>query len=66
MSPSFSPITKVGEQARRRSCQSPPLRGDDRQARGGWEETHAREWWHYTLEHEPFPKQRFDFPIAAE
>ena len=24
------------------------------------------EWWHFTLEGEPFPRQRFDFPIAAE
>jgi D-alanyl-D-alanine dipeptidase len=22
-----------------------------------------REWWHYTLEHEPFPHTYFDFPI---
>jgi D-alanyl-D-alanine dipeptidase len=27
---------------------------------------YAREWWHFTLEHEPFPKQRFDFPVTAK
>lgn len=27
---------------------------------------YAREWWHFTLESEPFPKQRFDFPVTAE
>ncbi|RWM29007.1 MAG: D-alanyl-D-alanine dipeptidase [Mesorhizobium sp.] len=26
---------------------------------------YAREWWHFTLQKEPFAKQRFDFPIAA-
>ena len=26
---------------------------------------YAREWWHFTLAKEPFPKQRFDFSIAA-
>jgi D-alanyl-D-alanine dipeptidase len=23
-----------------------------------------REWWHYTLKHEPYPSSYFDFPIA--
>jgi zinc D-Ala-D-Ala dipeptidase len=23
-----------------------------------------REWWHYTLKHEPYPNTYFDFPIA--
>ncbi|WP_224692403.1 M15 family metallopeptidase [Mesorhizobium sp. BH1-1-4] len=27
---------------------------------------YAREWWHFTLAHEPFQKQRFDFPVTAE
>ncbi|WP_245474401.1 M15 family metallopeptidase [Mesorhizobium sp. M2A.F.Ca.ET.042.01.1.1] len=26
---------------------------------------YAREWWHFTLAKEPFPKQRFDFPVTA-
>ncbi|PBB17583.1 M15 family metallopeptidase [Mesorhizobium sp. WSM4313] len=26
---------------------------------------YAREWWHFTLAKEPFPKQRFDFPVNA-
>ncbi|QKC82990.1 M15 family metallopeptidase [Mesorhizobium sp. NZP2077] len=26
---------------------------------------YAREWWHFTLSKEPFPKQRFDFPVTA-
>ncbi|RVC74334.1 D-alanyl-D-alanine dipeptidase [Mesorhizobium sp. M4A.F.Ca.ET.022.05.2.1] len=26
---------------------------------------YAREWWHFTLMAEPFPKQRFDFPVTA-
>ncbi len=24
---------------------------------------YAKEWWHFTLEHEPFPETYFDFPI---
>ncbi|WP_415830118.1 M15 family metallopeptidase, partial [Kibdelosporangium persicum] len=24
-----------------------------------------REWWHYTLENEPYPDTYFDFPIVA-
>jgi zinc D-Ala-D-Ala dipeptidase len=27
--------------------------------------SYEREWWHYTLEHEPYPDTYFDFPIAA-
>ncbi|TGQ69788.1 D-alanyl-D-alanine dipeptidase [Mesorhizobium sp. M00.F.Ca.ET.186.01.1.1] len=27
---------------------------------------YAREWWHFTLQHEPFAKERFDFPVSAE
>ncbi|MER8708226.1 M15 family metallopeptidase [Mesorhizobium sp. M1088] len=27
---------------------------------------YAREWWHFTLENEPFPKERFNFPVTAE
>ncbi|UVK46176.1 M15 family metallopeptidase [Mesorhizobium sp. AR07] len=34
--------------------------------RAGGFKNYAREWWHFTLEHEPFAKQRFDFPVAAE
>lgn len=26
---------------------------------------YAREWWHFTLAKEPYPKQRFDFPVTA-
>ncbi|TIT25088.1 MAG: D-alanyl-D-alanine dipeptidase, partial [Mesorhizobium sp.] len=26
---------------------------------------YTREWWHFTLTDEPFPKQRFDFPVTA-
>jgi zinc D-Ala-D-Ala dipeptidase len=26
--------------------------------------SYAYEWWHYTLEHEPYPDTYFDFPIA--
>lgn len=26
---------------------------------------YAREWWHFTLAGEPFPRQRFDFPVTA-
>ena len=26
---------------------------------------YANEWWHYTLEDEPFPDTYFDFPISA-
>jgi hypothetical protein len=24
----------------------------------------GREWWHYTLNYEPYPHSYFDFPIA--
>jgi D-alanyl-D-alanine dipeptidase len=27
-------------------------------------ESYDREWWHYTLKHEPYPNSYFDFPIA--
>jgi D-alanyl-D-alanine dipeptidase len=27
---------------------------------------YEREWWHFTLAKEPFPKQRFDFPVTAD
>jgi D-alanyl-D-alanine dipeptidase len=26
--------------------------------------SYEREWWHYTLGHEPYPDTYFDFPIA--
>jgi len=26
---------------------------------------YSREWWHFTLEKEPYPKTRFDFPVTA-
>jgi len=25
--------------------------------------THRKEWWHFTLRHEPFPDRIFDFPV---
>ncbi|RUV28871.1 MAG: D-alanyl-D-alanine dipeptidase [Mesorhizobium sp.] len=34
--------------------------------RAGGFRNYAREWWHFTLENEPFPKQRFDFPLTAD
>ncbi|SJM35946.1 D-alanyl-D-alanine dipeptidase [Mesorhizobium delmotii] len=34
--------------------------------RAGGFRNYAREWWHFTLENEPFPKQRFDFPVTAD
>jgi D-alanyl-D-alanine dipeptidase len=27
-------------------------------------EAYEREWWHYTLEHEPYPNTYFDFPVG--
>jgi D-alanyl-D-alanine dipeptidase len=27
--------------------------------------SYAREWWHYTLENEPYPDTYFDFPITS-
>lgn len=27
---------------------------------------YTKEWWHFTLNGEPFPKQRFDFPVTGE
>jgi D-alanyl-D-alanine dipeptidase len=32
--------------------------------RGSGFESYDREWWHYTLKHEPYPNSYFDFPIA--
>jgi len=26
--------------------------------------SYDREWWHYTLKHEPYPDTYFDFPIT--
>jgi hypothetical protein len=26
---------------------------------------YSREWWHFELADEPFPRQNFDFPIVA-
>ena len=26
--------------------------------------SYDREWWHYTLQDEPYPGTRFDFPIS--
>jgi D-alanyl-D-alanine dipeptidase len=26
---------------------------------------YEQEWWHFTLENEPFPDTYFDFPVAA-
>ena len=34
--------------------------------RAGGFKNYAREWWHFTLTKEPFPKQRFDFPVTAK
>ncbi|RJT41701.1 D-alanyl-D-alanine dipeptidase [Mesorhizobium waimense] len=34
--------------------------------RAGGFKNYAREWWHFTLSDEPFPKQRFDFPVSAQ
>ncbi|WP_292243533.1 M15 family metallopeptidase, partial [Mesorhizobium sp.] len=34
--------------------------------RAGGFRNYAREWWHFTLENEPFPTQRFDFPLTAD
>ncbi|MER9328284.1 M15 family metallopeptidase [Mesorhizobium sp. M0488] len=33
--------------------------------RAGDFKNYAREWWHFTLEHEPFANRRFDFPVTA-
>jgi D-alanyl-D-alanine dipeptidase len=33
--------------------------------RAGGFRNYAREWWHFTLQDEPFAKQRFDFPVTA-
>ncbi|TIT22159.1 MAG: D-alanyl-D-alanine dipeptidase [Mesorhizobium sp.] len=34
--------------------------------RAGGFKNYAREWWHFTLENEPFPRERFNFPVTAE
>jgi zinc D-Ala-D-Ala dipeptidase len=34
--------------------------------RAGGFRNYSREWWHFTLEYEPFPKQRFDFLVTAD
>ncbi|MER9654867.1 hypothetical protein NKJ26_15310 [Mesorhizobium sp. M0152] len=33
--------------------------------RAGGFKNYAREWCHFTLEHEPFANRRFDFPVTA-
>lgn len=38
---------------------------DEAMHAGGFR-NYAREWCHFTLENEPFPKQRFDFPLTAD
>jgi zinc D-Ala-D-Ala dipeptidase len=32
--------------------------------KGSGFDPYEREWWHYTLRHEPYPSSYFDFPIA--
>jgi len=27
---------------------------------------YRREWWHFTLANEPYPRKRFDFPVTAD
>jgi D-alanyl-D-alanine dipeptidase len=27
-------------------------------------DSYDREWWHYTLKHEPYPNTYFDFPVS--
>jgi zinc D-Ala-D-Ala dipeptidase len=34
--------------------------------RAGGFRNYRREWWHFTLEGEPFPTKRFDFPVTAD
>jgi len=34
--------------------------------RAGGFKNYAREWWHFTLGHEPFANRRFDFPVTAQ
>ena len=33
-----------------------------RMEKHGWK-SNALEWWHFSLENEPFPKTYFDFPV---
>jgi D-alanyl-D-alanine dipeptidase len=51
------PLTKNASANRRRLVEA---------MRAGGFRNYAREWWHFTLENEPFPKQRFDFRVTAE
>ena len=32
--------------------------------RGSGFRNYSKEWWHFTLDKEPFPKTRFDFPVS--
>ncbi|RWN38805.1 M15 family metallopeptidase [Mesorhizobium sp.] len=34
--------------------------------RAGGFRNYPREWWHFTLKNEPFPKQRFDFLVTVD
>lgn len=34
--------------------------------RAGGFKNYPREWWHFTLENEPFPRERFNFPVTGE
>ncbi len=54
----FSPLPPGAADNRRR----PPGQGDGRRR---LRQLPAREWWHFTLADEPFPRRRFDFPVTA-
>jgi D-alanyl-D-alanine dipeptidase len=51
------PLTKEAAANRKRLVEA---------MRAGGFKNYAREWLHFTLENEAFPKQRFDFSITAE
>src|SRR5262249_34560409 len=54
-------IMAIGHERERSGAAEPRAarRGDDR---GGFR-PYDREWWHFTLNNEPFPDTYFDFPV---
>jgi D-alanyl-D-alanine dipeptidase len=48
-------ITSAEAESRRRLCCVMRNSGFD---------SYDREWWHYTLKHEPYPNTYFDFPVS--
>lgn len=58
----FDPTSQTGSKAVPASAQALRRQLVDLMRHGGFR-NYPREWWHFTLEGEPFPGRAFDFPI---